>query len=40
MLARDINHLIEILDEIIENEINERSPLGYFPALYRKVTKG
>ncbi len=38
MRARNINHLIEILDEIIEKESREGSPMGYFPALYRKVT--
>lgn len=38
MLARDIEHLIELLDQVIEKNKNKKSPLGYFPALYRKVT--
>ncbi len=38
MLARNIDHLLEILEHIIEIEQQNRSPLGYFPALYRKVT--
>ena len=38
MQAKDIDHLIEILDEIIAIEQTANSPLGYFPALYRKVT--
>ncbi len=38
MLAQDIDHLIEILGQIIDEEQSNNSPLGYFPALYRKVT--
>ena len=38
MLAKNIEHLIEILEQIIDEEQQNNSALGYFPALYRKVT--
>lgn len=38
MIANDIDHLIAILDDIIADEKRQQSPLGYFPALYRRVT--
>ncbi|MEL6561561.1 MAG: DUF5995 family protein [Bacteroidota bacterium] len=33
-----IDQVITALDEIIENSVKDESPLGYFAALYRKVT--
>jgi hypothetical protein len=36
--ARDIGEVIERLDRIVASSIIEKSRLGYFPALYRKVT--
>jgi len=36
--ATTIDEVIDRLDAIVENAYNARSRLGYFPALYRKVT--
>lgn len=36
--ANSINEVISILQEIIDQEIRNNSPLAYFPALYRLVT--
>ncbi len=36
--AATIEHVIDRLTQIIETARHDRSPLGYFPALYRKVT--
>lgn len=36
--ARDIDEVIAELDQIIARSIREQSRLGYFAALYRKVT--
>ena len=36
--ANTIDEVIQSLDEIIAEAIRNRSRLGYFPALYRKVT--
>jgi hypothetical protein len=38
MKATTIDDVIEYLDQIIEESKRESSYLGYFPALYRKVT--
>ena len=38
MKAKTIDEVIQHLDEIIESSKNKNSYLGYFPALYRKVT--
>ena len=38
MKAKTIDEVITFLDEIIANAKKENSRLGYFPALYRKVT--
>lgn len=38
MKAKNINELINILDEIIKNSKKDKNPLGYFAALYRRVT--
>jgi hypothetical protein len=38
MQATTIDEVISMLDEIIARARRERSRLGYFPALYRKVT--
>ena len=35
---KSISEVITALDEIIESSIRSQSPLGYFAALYRKVT--
>ena len=37
-LARDIDEVIAQLDDIIARSIRDGSRLGYFAALYRKVT--
>lgn len=39
MQAKTIDEVIERLDVIIEDAKKNNSPIGYFPALYRKVTK-
>lgn len=39
MLANSIEQVIEKLEEIIEETKDQMSPLGYFPALYKKVTE-
>jgi hypothetical protein len=39
MHANSIIEVLEILDEIIVRNRNEGSRLGYFPALYRRVTQ-
>jgi hypothetical protein len=36
--AETIEQVIDRLTQIIDTARDERSPLGYFPALYRKVT--
>ena len=38
MKAKTIDEVIVLLDEIIATAKKENSRLGYFPALYRKVT--
>ncbi len=38
LIARDIDEVIEALDGIIARAIEQQSRLGYFAALYRKVT--
>jgi hypothetical protein len=38
MQAQSIDHVIDLLDDIIEDAKREKSFMGYFPALYRKVT--
>lgn len=38
MIAKTIDEVIENLEHIIQASINEESPLGYFAALYQKVT--
>lgn len=38
MQATNIDEVICYLDEILEKSREEKSPLGYFPALYRQVT--
>ena len=38
MLAKDIDEVIDLLSQIIDEERDNNSPNGYFPALYRKVT--
>ncbi len=38
MKANDINEVIKLLDDIILWAKENKSRLGYFPALYRKVT--
>ncbi|MCF8373407.1 MAG: DUF5995 family protein [Bacteroidales bacterium] len=38
MIAKTIDEVIENLEQIIQASINEESPLGYFAALYQKVT--
>jgi len=38
MRAQTIDQVIEILDQIIEECIDNQSTMGYFAALYRKVT--
>ena len=39
MTASTIDEVIAKLDKIIATTIREKSRLGYFPALYRKVTR-
>ena len=39
MQAKTIDEVIEKLDAIIEDAKKNNSRIGYFPALYRKVTK-
>ncbi len=39
MLANSIEQVISKLDEIIEESKERQSPMGYFPALYKKVTE-
>ncbi len=39
MLANSIEQVIDKLEEIIEESKDQMSPLGYFPALYKKVTE-
>ncbi len=39
MQAKNIDQVIEGLDNIIDVSKKENSPKGYFSALYRKVTK-
>lgn len=38
LAATTIDEVLAALDAIIERAIRERSPMGYFPALYRTVT--
>ncbi|MCB9741992.1 MAG: hypothetical protein H6741_09675 [Alphaproteobacteria bacterium] len=38
MRARDINEVVDLLDELLEDPEIGRTQLGYFPALYRQVT--
>ena len=38
MQATRIQEVIDLLDEIMQDAAKKNSPLGYFPALYRKVT--
>lgn len=38
-LATTINEVIEILNEIIVEEVANKSSLAYFPVLYKKVTE-
>lgn len=38
MQANNITEVIDMLDEIMQQATKNNSPLGYFPALYRKVT--
>jgi hypothetical protein len=38
MKAKTIDEVIDLLDQIIEESKRESSYMGYFPALYRKVT--
>jgi hypothetical protein len=38
MQATRIQEVIDFLDEIMQEAAKRNSPLGYFPALYRKVT--
>jgi hypothetical protein len=38
MEAQTVREVIEALDTILEQSRAEESPLGYFPALYRRVT--
>lgn len=38
MAPTTIDEVLAALDAIIERAIRERSPMGYFPALYRTVT--
>lgn len=38
MRAQTIDQVIEILDQIIKESIDNQSTMGYFAALYRKVT--
>lgn len=38
MQATRIQEVIDFLDEIMQDAAKRDSPLGYFPALYRKVT--
>lgn len=40
MQAKTIDKVIERLDEIIDAAKKSNSRIGYFPALYRKVTQG
>ena len=39
MQAETIDEVLQRLDEIIDQAIDQKSRLGYFPALYRKVTR-
>lgn len=39
MIANSIEQVIEKLEEIIEESKEQMSPMGYFPALYKKVTE-
>lgn len=39
-MATSLDAVLKPLDRIIETSIAERSALGYFPALYRRVTVG
>jgi len=38
MIAKTINEVIENLEQIIQTSKNDGSTLGYFAALYQKVT--
>lgn len=38
MQANNISEVIDMLDAIMQQAAQNNSPLGYFPALYRKVT--
>lgn len=38
MQARDIDHVIELLEGQVRDYVRRRSPLAYFSALYRAVT--
>jgi len=38
MIANTINEVIDELEVIIQNSINDESPLGYFAGLYKNVT--
>lgn len=37
-MANSISEVVAELDAIINEALEQRSPLGYFPALYRRVT--
>ncbi len=39
MLANDIDDVLRILDGMIADCRAQSDPLGYFPALYRQVTR-
>ena len=36
--AKTIDEVVDILEEIIQTAITNKDPLGYFAALYKKVT--
>ena len=38
-MCNSIDEVLDRLDEIIQQNIESKSTLGYFPALYRKVTQ-
>ncbi|GEQ85085.1 hypothetical protein ULMS_05930 [Patiriisocius marinistellae] len=38
-LAKSINEVIEILNEIIAYEVDKNSAMAFFPVLYKKVTE-
>lgn len=39
MVAKNIEEVISRLEEIIEESKTAKSPIGYFPALYKRVTE-